>query len=98
MNFFVFSYSFKDNNVFLKTLITDVDTWIFPLIEMGQLDIHHDSVITKELLSSSLKKSKLNLASGYFNLTKDYMETITHNCLAKCSILMAHPNVSINFI
>lgn len=27
---------------------TDADTWVFPSIEMGQLGIHHDSLITKK--------------------------------------------------
>lgn len=70
------------------------DTWIFPLVEMGQLGIHHDSVVTGKLLSASLENSKLKLASGYFNLTDEYMNTITHSCLANCGILMAHPTVS----
>lgn len=71
------------------------DTWIFPLIEMGQLGIHHDSLVTNNLLSCSLKHSKLKLATGYFNLTDGYMDTITNDCLADCSILMAHPNVCV---
>lgn len=70
------------------------DTWIFPLIEMGQLGIHHDSLVTKKLLSKALDYSELKLATGYFNLTQNYMDTITNECPAKCSILMAHPNVS----
>jgi CDP-diacylglycerol---glycerol-3-phosphate 3-phosphatidyltransferase len=74
----------------------DTDTWIFPLVEMGQLGIHHDSVITKRLLSTSLSGSEMKLATGYFNLTRDFMDTITNNCLAVCNILMAHPNVSLN--
>lgn len=71
----------------------DADTWIFPLIEMGQIGIHHDSVVTKRLLSNCVKDSRLKLATGYFNLTQEYMDTLTHKCLAQCSILMAHPNV-----
>lgn len=71
------------------------DTWIFPLIEMGQLGIHHDSIVTKKLLSSAIEGSKFKLATGYFNLTEEYMKTITNDCLAECSILMAHPNVRI---
>lgn len=62
---------------------------------MGQLGIHHDSIVTKRLLSSSVEGSTFKLATGYFNLTQEYMETITNNCLANCSILMAHPNVRI---
>lgn len=69
------------------------DTWIFPLIEMGQLDIHHDSVVTKNLISSTLEDSSMKLATGYFNLTQKYMDTLATECLADCKILMAHPNV-----
>ncbi|KAM7363043.1 phosphatidylglycerophosphate synthase 1 [Cochliomyia hominivorax] len=72
----------------------DADTWIFPLIEMGQIGIHHDSVVTKKLLSNCVQHSRLKLATGYFNLTQDYMDTLTHKCLAQCSILMAHPNAN----
>ncbi|XP_058811810.1 CDP-diacylglycerol--glycerol-3-phosphate 3-phosphatidyltransferase, mitochondrial isoform X2 [Topomyia yanbarensis] len=70
------------------------DTWIFPLIEMGQLGVHHDSLVTKGLLSGCLPDSKLKLATGYFNLTETYMETLTNDCEAQCSILMAHPNAN----
>jgi len=69
------------------------DTWVFPLMEMGQIGIHHDSVVTKRLLSNCVTGSRLKLATGYFNLTQEYMDTLTHKCLAQCSILMAHPNV-----
>lgn len=72
---------------------TQADTWVFPLLEMGQIGIHHDSVVTKQLLSNCIDGSRLKLATGYFNLTQEYMDTITHKCLAQCSILMAHPNV-----
>lgn len=71
------------------------DTWIFPLVEMGQLGIHHDSLVTRKLLSKAQPASQLKLATGYFNLTDDYMQTITTGCPAQCSILMAHPSVSI---
>lgn len=70
------------------------DTWIFPLIEMGQLGIHHESIVTKKLFSSSLPDSKINLSTGYFNLTENYMDTIINDCAATCNILMAHPNAN----
>ncbi|KAH8353845.1 hypothetical protein KR084_008486 [Drosophila pseudotakahashii] len=70
------------------------DTWVFPLLEMGQIGIHHDSVVTKRLLSNCVTGSRLKLATGYFNLTQEYMDTLTHKCLAQCSILMAHPNAN----
>lgn len=79
----------------INTTNTTADTWIFPLIEMGQIGIHHDSVVTKRLLSTCVNGSRLKLATGYFNLTQEYMDTIMNDCTAQCSILMAHPNVSI---
>ncbi|EDW82969.1 uncharacterized protein Dwil_GK22604 [Drosophila willistoni] len=78
----------------LKDKLTQADTWVFPLVEMGQIGIHHDSVVTKRLLSNCIDGSRLKLATGYFNLTQEYMDTITHKCLAQCSILMAHPNAN----
>ncbi|XP_067618148.1 CDP-diacylglycerol--glycerol-3-phosphate 3-phosphatidyltransferase, mitochondrial [Eurosta solidaginis] len=72
----------------------DADTWVFPLVEMGQIGIHHDSLVTKNLLSSAIEGSRMKLASGYFNLTQEYMNTLADNCLAQCSILMAHPNAN----
>lgn len=78
----------------LNHIVIVSDTWIFPLIEMGQLGIHHDSLITKNLLSGCLKDSKLKLATGYFNLTETYMNTLTNDCEAECNIVMAHPNVT----
>lgn len=71
---------------------TDADTWIFPTLEMGQLNIHHDSLIMKRILMNSEKGSTLNLATGYFNLTKSLMDTLVKDCEADCSIIMAHPS------
>jgi len=62
---------------------------------MGQLDIHHDSIVTKKILESPKKGSTLKIATGYFNLTDNYMDCLVQNCAANCSVLMAHPNVSV---
>jgi CDP-diacylglycerol---glycerol-3-phosphate 3-phosphatidyltransferase len=70
----------------------DADTWIFPTLEMGQLNIHHDSLVMKKILSSAKKGSFLKMATGYFNLTQTLMDSIVNDCGAKCSIIMAHPN------
>lgn len=71
-----------------------MDTFVFPLIEMGQLAIHHDSVVTRRIFERSLPESSIKLASGYFNLTEELVETIIDECPADCSILMAHPNAN----
>uniref|UniRef100_A0A6B2EDX6 CDP-diacylglycerol--glycerol-3-phosphate 3-phosphatidyltransferase n=1 Tax=Phlebotomus kandelakii TaxID=1109342 RepID=A0A6B2EDX6_9DIPT len=74
-------------------LTKDADTWIFPVIEMGQLGIHHDSIVTKAIFQNSQPNSCIRMATGYFNLTQEYMDSIT-DCQAKCAILMAHPNAN----
>lgn len=71
-----------------------IDTWIFPFIEMGQLGIHHDSIVTDAIFAKSLPGSRIHLTTGYFNLTQTYMDTIIAKCQAYCDILMAHPNAN----
>ena len=70
------------------------DTWIFPTMEMGQLNIHHDSVVTRRILKNVEAGSKLNMATGYFNLTQSLMDTVVKDCEADCSFIMAHPNAN----
>lgn len=70
------------------------DTWIFPLIQMGQLAVHHDAIATRHILSNLPPNSELTLATGYFNLTHDYMNSILESAQPNVHILMAHPLVS----
>lgn len=78
----------------IRSSNTKIDTWIFPLIEMGQLGIHHDSIVTKHLFSNAVADSQFNLTTGYFNLTQAYMDRIASECKASFDILMAHPNAN----
>lgn len=71
-----------------------IDTWIFPLVEMGQLGIHHDSIVTEQLFFNAVPDSRINLTSGYFNLTQTYMDAIATKCMSSFEILMAHPNAN----
>ncbi|KPJ08772.1 CDP-diacylglycerol--glycerol-3-phosphate 3-phosphatidyltransferase, mitochondrial [Papilio machaon] len=70
------------------------DTWVFPLIQMGEFDITQDEYATCNILSSAPKGSYLRLATGYFNLTENYVNTLLKNCKANISLLMAHPNAN----
>lgn len=74
---------------------SDKDTWIFPLIQMGEFNITQDEKATCGILSSSPKGSYFRLATGYFNLTNTYADVLLRDCKAHISLLMAHPNVSI---
>lgn len=89
----LFSKTFEEQ----QSLINDndkADTWIFPTLEMGQLNVHHDSIVMKKLLSSVEDGARVNMATGYFNLTDSLMDTIVNECQAECSIVMAHPNAN----
>jgi CDP-diacylglycerol--glycerol-3-phosphate 3-phosphatidyltransferase len=89
-----FHNAFEDQSRSHVKETEDVDTWIFPTLEMGQLNVHHDSLVTKKILESAEDGSTLNIATGYFNLTQTYMDTLVNECKANCSIIMAHPNAN----
>lgn len=61
---------------------------------MGQLDLIHDTTITNQILSKAPSGSQIKIATGYFNLTDQYIETLIDKTEAQCDILMAHPKVS----
>ena len=70
-----------------------IDTWIAPLIQMYPFKIRQDEIVTSDLLRSAQKECKWKLASGYFNLTKDFMDIILQ-FQSQFDILMAHPTVN----
>lgn len=83
--------SFINNNG--KVEDADCDTLIFPTIEVPPCDIHIDSQTVKQILELAPKNSLVHLASGYFNLTKSYINTIL-NSKAEYTLLMAHPTAN----
>ncbi|XP_043523660.1 CDP-diacylglycerol--glycerol-3-phosphate 3-phosphatidyltransferase, mitochondrial isoform X2 [Frieseomelitta varia] len=70
------------------------DTWIFPLVQMGQLNIYHDSQITLRLLQTAPEGATLKLATGYFNLTSEYSKALLEHCQGTCHLLTAHPTTN----
>ncbi|XP_022916685.1 CDP-diacylglycerol--glycerol-3-phosphate 3-phosphatidyltransferase, mitochondrial [Onthophagus taurus] len=70
------------------------DTWVYPLVQMGQLGVKQDAFVTECLLANAPTSTKLYIATGYFNLTHRYMQTIIYNSNAQCKLLMAHPNAN----
>ncbi|XP_011695409.1 PREDICTED: CDP-diacylglycerol--glycerol-3-phosphate 3-phosphatidyltransferase, mitochondrial isoform X2 [Wasmannia auropunctata] len=72
----------------------DADTWVFPLVQMGQLNIYHDSEVTLKLLQAAPEGATLKLATGYFNLTSDYSQAVLGDCRATCHFLTAHPTAN----
>lgn len=63
---------------------------------MGQLGVNQDATVTQKLLSTAPLGTRLNISTGYFNLTSQYMKTIIKKSTAQCNILMAHPEVMID--
>lgn len=63
---------------------------------MEQLGIEQDSLVTEKLFAEAPKEAQLYIATGYFNLTKNYIHTIVKKSIANYQILMAHPDVSTN--
>lgn len=84
----------NSSNVFELPNAGSFDTWIFPFVQMGQLNIFMDSVITRQLLEKVPPNAELCLATGYFNLTNDYMTSLLEAPQPNIHILMAHPLVS----
>ena len=63
----------------LKSKAVDGDdstTLIYPLLQMKKFNVNTDETFTKFIFNSLGESSKLYLASGYFNLTKDYQQSI----------------------
>lgn len=73
---------------------TSTDTWVFPLIQMGQLGIYHDNEITLKLLKTAPPGASLRFATGYFNLTAEYSSALIQDCKASVQLLTAHPTAN----
>lgn len=72
-----------------------VDTLIYPLVQMGPFGIRHDEIVTKALFEKAPSNTAILLASGYFNLTTHYMQSIVSSCKAHFDILTAAPQVTL---
>lgn len=77
--------------------LDNTDTWVLPLIQAGSLGVNIDSEVTHRLLTTAPPLAKIKIATGYFNLIKEYADAIVKDCQADCSLLMAHPNVSCTY-
>jgi CDP-diacylglycerol--glycerol-3-phosphate 3-phosphatidyltransferase len=93
-NFFDRTFNQQQSHLLGEDDNNDIDTWIFPTLEMGQLNIHHDSIVTQRILSAASDDSTFKITTGYFNLTQKFMDTLVNECSANCDIIMAHPNAN----
>ena len=68
--------------------------FILAKVQMGPLGVHVDSTATQALIESAPSNAQIFLASGYFNLTQNYMDVILDKSKADFQILMASPKVN----
>ena len=73
---------------------SELDTVVFPLMQMGFCGIKQDEAATSQLLCSLGEEDLLRLASGYFNLPPLYAQAILRG-RARYDILAAAPQVCI---
>lgn len=71
-----------------------VDTWVFPLLQMWPFGITTDEVLTHAFFKTAPRDSRVVLASGYFNLTDQYIDTILDHSHAAFRILTAAPEAN----
>lgn len=71
-------------------------TFALPIIQMNCLGIRDDFTYTSKLMSSCPPGSSLRLASGYFNLTNEYIDILLNQSAKKvnCNVLMASEPVN----
>jgi len=64
-------------------------------VQMGQLKVRDDSEVTKKFLEAVMRNSlNLKFATGYFNPTDEYLETIVKDGHGDVDIVMAHPEAN----
>lgn len=71
-----------------------IDTLIYPLLQMYVFGITQDEQVVRRLLANAEPKSLIKLASGYFNLTNHFMDIILRSSKATYSLLVASPKVN----
>jgi len=71
-----------------------VDAVVFPTVQMGQLHVNQDSRITSKILRSGEQGGMFHFATGYFNLTEDYMRDLLDMKQSSYTLLMAHPKAN----
>ncbi|XP_069786107.1 CDP-diacylglycerol--glycerol-3-phosphate 3-phosphatidyltransferase, mitochondrial isoform X2 [Narcine bancroftii] len=77
----------------IDRILSQADTWIYPIIQMKPFEIRIDEQVTETLMTEAQEDSRIYLTSGYFNLTQTYMNLILRTS-ADYQILLASPEVN----
>jgi len=70
------------------------DTWIFPTIQMGQINVRHEQYLISGIINAACKNSQLTLTSAYFNFTDEYLKNVLTTSCSNISILTACPQAN----
>lgn len=73
--------------------LATLDTWVFPLIQMGNIGIRQDEKCVAALLCGIPRGGAVWFASGYFNATRDLMRTLLSSP-ARVDVLTASPQAN----
>uniref|UniRef100_A0A913HCJ9 CDP-diacylglycerol--glycerol-3-phosphate 3-phosphatidyltransferase n=1 Tax=Strongyloides stercoralis TaxID=6248 RepID=A0A913HCJ9_STRER len=69
-------------------------TSVYPLLNMGNYEINNESKFLVNLFSQDNLNSQLTIASGYFNLTEQYINLLTKNKNRLIDIITASPRAN----
>ncbi|KAG1669230.1 CDP-diacylglycerol--glycerol-3-phosphate 3-phosphatidyltransferase, mitochondrial [Nymphon striatum] len=73
----------------------ETDTIVYPQLQMGELDVDHDVLLTNDLFKSAIYGSVIKLSTGYFNLHPVYKESLINQSKANFLILMSSPQAMV---
>ena len=68
--------------------------FVYPLIQLHDCDIRRDEEVTTKIFENAPSMSKIELAVGYFNLTKNYINSILKKSLASYNVLLSSPEAN----
>jgi CDP-diacylglycerol--glycerol-3-phosphate 3-phosphatidyltransferase len=68
--------------------------YIYPLLQISDANINIDETVNKILFEKLSNNSEISLAVGYFNLTKEYMNSIVKNSKSEFDILVSSPEAN----
>ena len=71
------------------------DTWIVPLVQMGQFNIRLLSDVTEEFLRRTYENSQVTLSTPYFNLPEELERIMLYDCEATAQIVTTSQEVVI---
>jgi CDP-diacylglycerol--glycerol-3-phosphate 3-phosphatidyltransferase len=68
--------------------------FIYPLLQIPDSKFILDEIVLKKVFECAPKNSRINLATGYFNLIPDFENCIISTSKANCDILVSSPEAN----